>query len=228
MSQPFTISFLNQKGGVGKTTLALNVAACLAGLRQRVLLIDADKQHTATDWKSLRPEDDKLFTLVQMSRENMAPEVMQLAAGYDFTVIDGPPQAETISRSCIAASDLVAVPIEPGGFSAWSSDVTVQQLRQAREFKPSLKCGFVVSRKIHGTVIGRDARINAASAGIPVFDTEVENRVSFAEAGTLGKTIFEYAPNSAAVREIQTLTHELLDMFNGEAIHRNPKASAVA
>jgi chromosome partitioning protein len=224
MSHPFTMSFLNQKGGVGKTTLAINVAACLAGLGQKVLLIDADKQHTAADWKSLRPDDDKIFTLVSMSRENMALEIMELSAGYDFTVIDGPPQAETISRSCIVASDLVIVPIEPGGFSTWSGDVTVKQLREAQEFKPALKSGFLVSRKITGTVLGRDARANAAGEGLRVFETEVENRVAFAEAGTLGKTIFEWAANSPAVREIQTLTHELLDVFNEQDIRTDTEA----
>jgi chromosome partitioning protein len=147
------------------------------------------------------------------------------AAGYDFTVIDGPPQAETISRSCIVASDLVVVPIEPGGFSTWSSDVTVKQLREAQEFKPILKCGFVVSRKITGTVLGRDARANAASEGLRVFETEIENRIAFAEAGTLGKTIFEWALSSPAVREIQALTHELLDVFNEQDIRTDTQAA---
>ena len=73
---------------------------------------------------------------------------LRLAADFDFTIIDGPPQAETISRSCIVASDLVVVPIEPGGASRWSSDLTVRQLKEAQELKPTLKCGFVVSRKI--------------------------------------------------------------------------------
>jgi chromosome partitioning protein len=76
----------------------------------------------------------------------------------------------------------------------------------------------VVSRKITGTVIGREARAIAAEANIPVFDTEVENRTPFNEALTVGKTIFEWAPNSPAAREIQALTHELLDTFNEEKL----------
>ena len=148
-SMSLIISFLNQKGGVGKSTLSINVAACFTLLKQKVLLIDADKQGTASTWASL-PETD--FQVVSMARENMARDALSLAADFDFTIIDGPPQAETISRSCIVASDLVVVPIEPGGASRWSSDLTVRQLKEAQELKPTLKCGFVVSRKIGSTV----------------------------------------------------------------------------
>jgi chromosome partitioning protein len=217
------ISFLNQKGGVGKSTLSLNVSACLSILGQRVLLIDADKQGTTSTWASLRPETS--FQLVSMARENMSRDALKLAAGYDFTIIDGPPQAEAISRSCIVASDLVVVPIEPGGASRWSSDLTVRQLMEAQELKPTLKCGFVVSRKIGGTVLGRDTRAMAADAGIPTFETEIEQRIAYAEALTMGKTIFEWAGNSPAVREIQSLTHELLDVFNEQNIRTSPEAT---
>src|SRR5208337_1770269 len=106
--------------------------------------------------------------------------------------------------------DLVVVPIEPGGASRWSSDLTVRQLKEAQELKPTLKCGFVVSRKIGSTVLGRDTRIMAADAGIPVFDTEIEQRIAYAEALTMGKTIFEWAGGGSAVIDIQNLAHELL------------------
>lgn len=201
--------FVNQKGGLGKSTLSQNVADCLSRLGHKVLLIDADKQGTSSDWASLR--SDNRFMVVSMARENMALDAMKIAADYDFALIDGPPHADAISRSCIVASDLVAVPIEPGGASRWSSDLTVRQLKEAQQFKPTLKCGFVVSRKFTGTVLGRDARAMAADAGIPIFETAVEQRVAYAEALTMGKTISEWGSNTAALREIQALTNELLD-----------------
>ncbi len=212
------ISFLNQKGGVGKTTLSVNIAAYLAKSGHRVLLIDADKQGSASTWASIR--EDAPFQVVSMARANMARDALKLAADYTHTIIDGPPHAEEIARSCIVASDFVALPIEPSGLSTWASDLTVKQVREAQEFKPSLKCGFVVSRKIGNTVIGRDIRNMAAEAGMPILAGDIEQRVAFAESLTMGKSIFEWAEGSAAAKEIEQLTKEIEryveeDIFSG-------------
>lgn len=219
------ISFLNQKGGVGKTTLSVNVAGCLARQGHRVLLIDADKQGSATTWASLR--EDAPFQVVSMARANMARDALKLAADYTHTVIDGPPHAEEIARSCIVASDFVALPIEPSGLSTWASDLTVRQVTEAQEFKPALKCGFVVSRKIGKTVIGRDIRNMASEAGLPILATEIEQRVAFAEGMTMGQTIFEWAEGSAAAHEIEQLTKEI-ERYVEEDIFSGSKAEAAA
>jgi chromosome partitioning protein len=203
------ISFVNQKGGVGKTTLSVNVAAALTCQGRKILLIDADKQGSASTWASLRQEPG--FTVASLARQNMAKDAMAMAANYDHTIIDGPPHAEEIARSCIIASDFVVLPIEPSGLSTWASDFTVGQVRDAQEYKGSLKCGFVVSRKIGKTVIGREIRDMAAEIGVPILKAEIEQRVPFAESMTMGKTIFEWAPGSSAAREIEQLTQEIMN-----------------
>ena len=210
------ISFLNQKGGVGKTTLAVNVAAELARNGHDVLLIDADKQGSASTWASLREEAD--FKVVSLARENMARDAIKLAVGHTYTVIDGPPHVESISRSCIVASDLVLLPIEPSGLSTWASDLTVRQIREAQEIKHNLKCGFVVSRKIGNTVIGREIRALAAEQNIPILTAEINQRVAYAESLTMGRTIFEWAPGSFAAQEIEKLTEEILAFHEQENI----------
>lgn len=201
------VSFLNQKGGVGKTTLSINVAAYFARQGHKVLLIDADKQGSASTWAGLRQETS--FQVASLARSNMAKDAIELARDYEYTIIDGPPHAEEIARSCIAAADFVALPIEPSGLSTWASDLTVRQVMQAQEFKQSLKCGFVVSRKIRKTIIGRDIRDMAAEAHIPVLKTEIEQRVAFAESMTMGQTIFEWTSTGAAANEIKQLAIEI-------------------
>ena len=221
------VSFVNQKGGVGKTTLSVNVAASLARRGGKVLLIDADKQGSASNWAGLRTQSD--FTVVSLARQNMARDAIEMAKAYDHAVIDGPPHAEEIARSCIIAADYVLMPIEPSGLSTWASDLTVRQIRDAQEFKETLKCGFVVSRKIGNTVIGREIRDMAAGIGVAILTAEIEQRVAFAESMTMGKTIFEWAGGGAAAREIEQLTEEILnghDQDRRKKLPPRPKAAA--
>lgn len=219
------LGFINQKGGVGKTTLSLNMADYLARGGGRVLLIDADRQRSSAKWAEKRGDDNPpAFTVVEMSRENMARDAIQMSVDYDHVVIDGPRDAEKISRAVIVASEMVIIPIEPSGFSTDAASETAAQVAECQVIKPALKCGFVVSRKIGNTVLGKDIRDIASEFEFPVLDADIENRVAFAEAATLGLTIFEYAPESKAASEIGTLAQEIERTHGSEELQDSSEA----
>lgn len=223
------IGFINQKGGVGKTTLSLNLAHYLALSGARVLLIDADKQKSATDWAESRGDTPAPFTVIGMARDKMAHDAIRMAADYDHVVIDGPRDAEAITRNVIIASDIVMLPIEPSAFSVNAAKTTVAQVEECQVIKPHLKCGFVVSRKITGTVIGSDIRDMASESGFPILKADIATRVAFAEAATLAQTIFEYKPKGEAAKEIRTLGLEIERMHDGEEkLQKRPRQKATA
>ena len=201
------LAFLNQKGGVGKSTLSTNAADYFHRRGDKPLLIDADPQGTTNDWAARR--DDLPFPVMQLARDNMASEILNHAANYDHVVIDGPPRAEALSRAVIIASDLIVIPIEASGASDWASQTTIRQIREAREYKDTLLSVFLVSRIIPNTVISRSIRDHVADYGIPLLKATVTNRVPYAEALTMGKTIFEWAARSTAAHEFSTVMEEI-------------------
>ena len=201
------LAFLNQKGGVGKSTLSLNAAHYLVKQGASVLLIDADPQGTSSKWASLREEPP--FPVIALARENMAKEIIKHAQNYDHVVVDGPPRAEALSRAVIIASDLVVLPVEASGASDWASEVTIEQVKEASQYKETLKAVFLCSRIISGTVLGKAIREHLADHGIPLLSAFVTNRVQFAEALTMAQTIYEYAASSDAAKELTTMMEEL-------------------
>ncbi len=164
-------SVLNQKGCVGKSTLAIHLAAAFVKLRgARVLLVDADPQGSALGWADIR-DGPALFSVIRKPSEKLHKEVESLAEGYDQVIIDGAPRSASVARSAIAASDLVLIPVQPSGPDVWSTQEIVGLAEEANAFKPQLAVVFVVNRKIVNTVTGMSVYDALAEFDVPVLKT---------------------------------------------------------
>jgi chromosome partitioning protein len=208
------LAVLNLKGGVGKTTLSTNIAACLTAQDKRVLLIDADSQASALDWKNARGEEDG-FPVVGIPKPTIHKDIEKISKGYDWVVIDGPPHANAVAKSAIAAADIVLIPVQPSPYDVWASREIVSLIEEIKALKDDLKAAFVVNRKIVGTAIGRDVSKALADYSIDVMKSSVCQRVGFAESAGSGKTLVETDKYGQGAREVKALVKELTGMMDG-------------
>lgn len=211
-NNPKIIGLLQQKGGVGKTTLSLNLAGYFASIGERVLLVDADPQGSSLSWSNARDEVSP-FMVIGKAVPNIHKDLPEIAADYDRVIIDGAPGVNGLIRSCLLASDFVLVPVQPSPFDIWACADAIEQVHEALTFKDNLKAAFVINRKISNTVIGKKVFKAFSEQDFPVMGTAIHQRVIYAECASIGKTVFDTsdaATAKSAQLEIKRLAREIM------------------
>ncbi len=219
------IAVLNQKGGVGKTTMSIHLATALAGgeeeERHKVLLIDADPQGSALDWAAQRSAPAR-FPVIGLPKPTLHREIPALAQGYQWVIIDGPPRVNDLARSAIAASDMVLIPVQPSPFDVWAAEDIVHIIGECIIHKPALQCRFLINRLFQNTKLGSEVSEALSTFEIPVLKTAICNRTEYAKAAKSGLTAIETDQSGPAAREVQALVQELaaiLDVPVKESVH---------
>ena len=214
------ISLVNQKGGVGKTTTAINLAASLTRKNCKVAFIDTDPQGSAVQWHAI--EDNKAFDIKHHPRPIFHQDINELSWRYDHVVIDAPPAIGEITQSILAVTDMAIIHLSPSPVDIWSCDKTLEMISEEEKQNPTLKSKLLVSRKIPGTKLGREAKEAMEVFDTGIFETELCQRIAYIEAMSAGVSVMQYAPNSKAAQEVESLSEEIV----AQIAHEKPQGES--
>jgi chromosome partitioning protein len=219
------IAVANQKGGCGKTTIALHLSGAMAADGHSVLLIDADPQASAATWSRLYPGRNEGFDILPSpsaalhqtinSGNSRLTGLTDGTKSYRYVLIDCPPggarSAASITASALQAAHLAIVPIQPSPLDFWSAAAMWEMVEEARRFNSKLDARLLICRKISHTAEAEDARQAARqNLRFPLFKAELTQRILCVRALGEGKTVVHLAPESQAAKEFTQLSQEVI------------------
>lgn len=195
-----TIAIVSQKGGSGKTTLAIHLAACATRAGKVACIIDTDPQATAAAWGDWRGGSDPEVITAPPTR--LAKTIEDAAnLGAELIVIDTPPHADAAAREAVKAADLVLIPTRPRAFDLHAIQTTAELIRYAG--KPA----FVLfnAAPARGAQIFAEASAIVENLGLKVCPVTFADRAAFHHSTAAGKVASESDPKGKAAAEADAL-----------------------
>jgi len=207
------------KGGVGKTTLATNMAILFASEGKDVLLVDADDQESASDFTIIRNETladlgGAGYTAIKLHGTAVRSEGLRLAPKYDHIVIDVGGRDTAGQRAALSIADVYVIPFLPASFDVWTLEKMAALIEEARSFNEKLKPVCFLNRAdAQGKDNDQATEIAREVAQLTYVDAPLGNRKAFRSAASKGLSVTELKPEDPkASAEIMILFRSLTDI----------------
>ena len=201
------LAILAQKGGSGKTTVAVHMAVCAARQKLKVAIIDIDPQRSAYQWNESRPEGQKLDA-VTADAEALAGLLQRAkAGGIDLAIIDTAPHSNAAAAIAARLADYVLIPCRPARFDLDAIASTVDIAKAA-----NTPAAVVINAAPRGR-LAEEARAALARKGVTVISTVLHQRAAYSHAVIDGRSVHEYEPKGTAAEEIDSLYHHITRLY---------------
>jgi chromosome partitioning protein len=208
------ISLVNQKGGVSKSTTSVHLVYWLIDKQKRkTLLIDADSQRSSSLWVE-GMEGVKIPVEVIGSPDDLLERIPELAADYDYVIVDGPASLSEATRAILFRSDLAFIPVQPTGVDLRSASDAMRLVKQAQSVRGGLpKAVMFLSRAVKGTKLKDEAiALLGKNPGAILLDTVIHQKQAIADTSGQSATVWDIPgrPASESASEYEELFKEML------------------
>ena len=204
------IAVINQKGGAGKTTLALNLAAGL-GRRARTAVADADPQRSISQWIAMGENENALPVSTHIGVDPGA-ELARLKLHNRYVVVDCPPSVQgAVIEAVLAAADLVLIPVLPSPLDLWASLEMAALVQQAQKKNRALQAYLILNQVETRNALSRSMQQAVAELGVPLLQACLERRAAYRSAAVEGVSVYDMGSRGAlAVKDIEAVIKEIL------------------
>lgn len=206
------IASINLKGGVGKSTIAVNLGCSLASRGLSVAVVDADPQGTALSWAADGKLPVRVIPLVILRSRDSEGWIKKVQGlDDDYVIVDLPPHMADASESALILADLCLVPVTPSAADLTATQKALELMREVREARGNGKpsCLLVPSKVDRRTAAGREIESALGSLGEPI-GSAIGQRSAFVDSYTVGEWVGTFAAGSKAHEEIEALTERVM------------------
>lgn len=207
------ISVTSLKGGVGKSTVAQNLAVCFAHAGYKVCICDVDTNQSAIRWSGLRPDDMPAIPVFGWPDGiELSKNVKIISKDYEIVIIDGTPSLNKVASKIILLADLLLIPLIPSGLDMWATEQFIERYKDAQQEKEMEIPAYFLLNQYQHTNLAKEVKDALDETIVPVLQTTLNSRTAYREAVIKGLGVVEYKDDKARAETV-TLFNELTDII---------------